>query len=148
MTKEERAVDFEKTCMSLVMIPIETVQEMKEDDRKRKERDKQRGNTKCPSGNDGDAAVPDPFENDMILMKMTTTTTTGTTTSSLKTATTTMVAMTPMTTTTPMTTATPMTNTLSQPMTRRQRRRTVVKEKPHKCHPDSQKCSLGMPENT
>ena len=32
MTKEERAVDFEKTCMSLVMIPIETVKEMKEDD--------------------------------------------------------------------------------------------------------------------
>ena len=46
------------------MLPIEIVQEMKEDDRKRKERDKQRGNTKRPSGNNGDAAVPDPFEID------------------------------------------------------------------------------------
>ena len=37
---------------------------MREDDRKRTERDKQRGNTKRPSGNDGDAAVPEPFETD------------------------------------------------------------------------------------
>ena len=58
MTEEERAIDYEKTRLSVGMLPIETVREMIEDDRKRKERDKQRGNTKRPSGNDGDAAVP------------------------------------------------------------------------------------------
>ena len=79
---------------------------------------------------------PTRLKSTMTLMKMTTTTTNRTTTSSMPTATTTMAAMTPitttnpMTTTTPMTTATPMTNTLSQSMTRRQRRRTGVKEKP------------------
>ena len=64
MTKEERALDYEKTGLSLGMLPIETVREMREDDRKRKERYKQRGNTKRPSRNDGDAAVLEPLEID------------------------------------------------------------------------------------
>ena len=37
---------------------------MREDDRKRAERAKQRGNTKRLSGNDSDADVPKPFEID------------------------------------------------------------------------------------
>ena len=37
---------------------------MKADDIKRAERSKQRGNTSRPSGNDNDAAVPEPFEID------------------------------------------------------------------------------------
>ena len=64
MTEEERALDYEKTRLSLGMLPIETVREMREDDRKRKERDQQRVNRKRPSGNYGDAAVPKPFEID------------------------------------------------------------------------------------
>ena len=41
MTTEERALDYEKTGLSLGMLPIETVREMREDDRKRTERAKQ-----------------------------------------------------------------------------------------------------------
>ena len=136
MTVEERAIAYEKTRLSMGMLPIATMREMRENDRKRAERAKQRGNTSCPSGNDNNAAVPGPFEidNDTDEMTMTTTTTTGKTTSSLKTATTTRVGTetpitktTPMTTTTPMMTATPTTITLSQLMMRRQRIRTAVK---------------------
>ena len=64
MTEEEKAIDIEKTRLILGMLPIEIVRDMKENDKQRKERDKQRGNPKRPSGNDGDAAVPDPFEID------------------------------------------------------------------------------------
>ena len=51
MTKKERAIAYEKTRLSLGMLPIETVREMREDDRNRAERAKQRGNTKRPYGN-------------------------------------------------------------------------------------------------
>ena len=64
MSEEERAIDIENTRLSMGMLPIEIVRDMKENDIQRKERDKQRGNTKRPFGNDGDAAVPNPFEID------------------------------------------------------------------------------------
>ena len=55
MTKEKRAIDIEKTRLSLGMHPIEIVRDMKESDRQRKERDKQRGNPKRPpNDNDND----------------------------------------------------------------------------------------------
>ena len=136
MTEEERAIDIEKTRLSLGMLPIEIVRDMKENDRQRKERDNQRGKQSAHLGMMVTQLFLTRVKSTMTLMTMTTKTTNGTTTSSLPTATTTMAAITPITTTTPMTTttlmktATPMTNTLSQPMTRRQRRRTGVKEKP------------------
>ena len=40
MTEEERAVDIEKTRLSMGMLPMEIVREMKERDRLIKERDK------------------------------------------------------------------------------------------------------------
>ena len=62
MTEEERAVDLEKTRLSMGLLPIDIVQEMRE-------RDKQRGNPKRPyiSLDDEAAAlalqtaVPDPI---------------------------------------------------------------------------------------
>ena len=63
-TPEERAIAYEKTRLSMGILPIETVQEMRENNRKRAERAKQRGKTKRPSGNDSNAAVPEPFEID------------------------------------------------------------------------------------
>ena len=61
MTPEERAKAYENTRLSMGMLPIAIVQEMKEDDRKRAERAKQRVTTSRPSGNDNDAAVPEPL---------------------------------------------------------------------------------------
>ena len=55
MNEEERAIEVEKTRLSMGMLRIEIVRDMKETDRQRKERDKQRGNPKCPHENDGDA---------------------------------------------------------------------------------------------
>ena len=65
MTKEERAIDLEKTRLSMVLLPIDIVQEIKE-------RDKHRGNPKRPyiiiydesSALADQAAVPDPIEID------------------------------------------------------------------------------------
>ena len=64
MTVEERTIAYENTRLSMGMLLISIVQEMREDDRKRSERAKQRGNTSRPSGNDNDAAVPELFEID------------------------------------------------------------------------------------
>ena len=64
MTPEERAIECEKTRMSMGMLPISIVRQMKADDIKRAERAKQRGNTSRPYGNDNNAAVPEPFEID------------------------------------------------------------------------------------
>ena len=64
MTEEERAVDIEKTCLSMGMLPMEIMREMKQRDRQRKERDKQRGNPKRPPESYDEAAVPDPIEID------------------------------------------------------------------------------------
>ena len=130
MTEEERAIALEKTRLSLGMLPIAIMRQMKANERKRAERAKQRANTRG-------SAVPDRSK-----MTMTATTTTGRTTSSLMTATTTLTKVgieTPIThtediktpmTMTPVTTATPTTITLSQPMMNKQRRRTAAKEKP------------------
>ena len=46
MTEEERAIVLEETRLSLGMLPIEIVRQMKADDKKSAERDKQRANTK------------------------------------------------------------------------------------------------------
>ena len=64
MTKEERAIAYEKTRLSLGMLPIESLREMREDDRNKTERAKQRGNTKRPYGKDDDTAVTESFEID------------------------------------------------------------------------------------
>ena len=135
MTPEERTIEIEKTRLSMGMLPMAIVRQMKADDKKREERAKQRANTRG-------SAVPNSSKLTMTLMKMkmTATTTTGRTASSLTTATPTLKKVgieTPMTTTL-VTTATPTTITLSQPMMNKQGRRTSAKEKPHKCHPGSQ----------
>ena len=49
MTEEERAIDIERTRLSLGMLPISIMRDMKENDRQRKERDQKRGNPKRPS---------------------------------------------------------------------------------------------------
>ena len=119
MTPEERSIEIEKTRLSMGILPMSIVRQMKADDKKRAERAKQRANTRG-------SAVPEPLEIDDGA------TTTGRTTSSLTTATTTLTKVgieTPMTTT-PVATATPTTITLSQPMMNKQRRRTAAKEKP------------------
>ena len=64
MNKEERSIEIEKTRLSLGMLPIAIVRQMKADDIKRAESAKQRANTSRPSGNDNDAAVPEPLEID------------------------------------------------------------------------------------
>ena len=61
MTPEERAINTEKTRLSMGLLPITILRQMKKDDIKRAERSKQRGNTSRPSGNDNDVAVPEPF---------------------------------------------------------------------------------------
>ena len=57
MTKEERAIALEKTRLSLGMLPIAIVRQMKANDRKRAERAKQRANTRG-------SAVPEPLKID------------------------------------------------------------------------------------
>ena len=64
MTEEERSIKIEKTRLSLGMLPIAIVRQMKADDIKRAERSKQRADTSRPSGNDNNAAVPEPLEID------------------------------------------------------------------------------------
>ena len=61
MTPEERAINTEKTRLSMGFLLISIVRQMKADDIKREERPKLRGNTSFPSGNDNDTAVPEPF---------------------------------------------------------------------------------------
>ena len=46
MTPKERAIDIEKTRLSMGMLPMAIVRQMKSDDKKKAERDKQRANTK------------------------------------------------------------------------------------------------------
>ena len=46
MTEEERSIEIEKTRLSLGMLPIAIMRQMKADDRKRAERAKQRANTR------------------------------------------------------------------------------------------------------
>ena len=46
MTPKERAIDIEKTRLIMGMLPMAIVRQMKADDKKRVERDKQRANTK------------------------------------------------------------------------------------------------------
>ena len=48
MTPEERTINTEKTRLSMEMLPIAIVQQMKADDIKRAERAKQRGTHKSP----------------------------------------------------------------------------------------------------
>ena len=55
MTEEERFIDIEKTRLSLGMLPIAIVRQMKAGDIKRAERAKQRANTRG-------SAVPEPLE--------------------------------------------------------------------------------------
>ena len=57
MTEEERSIALEKTRLSLGMLPIAIVRQMKANDRKRAERAKQRANTRG-------SAVPEPLEID------------------------------------------------------------------------------------
>ena len=99
---------------------------MRKDYRKRTERAKQRGNTKRPSGNDGDAAVPEPFEidndnrDDNLFSKDSDNDNGGNDPD---------YDNDPDADNDPNDDSDPTTNTLSQLMTRIQRRRTEVKEK-------------------
>ena len=55
ITPEERTIEIEKTRLSMEMLPMAIVQQMKADDKKRAERAKQRANTRG-------SAVPEPLE--------------------------------------------------------------------------------------
>ena len=57
MTPEERSIEIEKTRLSMGMLPVAIVRQMKADEKKRAERAKQRANTRG-------SAVPEPLEID------------------------------------------------------------------------------------
>ena len=153
MNKEERSIEIEKTRLRLGMLPIAIVRQMKADDIKRAERAKQRANTSRPSGNDNDAAVHEPLEIDNDTDENENDSNNDNREDNLFSNDSNddndKGGYTDPNDNNPGDNSDPdndYTQSTDDEQTKKKNR--SKRKNPHKCHPDSQKFSLGMPENT